>query len=178
MFDPDDLDALALRYRRLCVRAPRERPTCPTVRRRARRRQDDAGRVVVRVARELPWSFVPPSGLLALALESSGWAAPMDDDGDLSCRPSQHPHRRRMHHTAIVAGDGIEIGVLRVADDEPQIMRVRSVSCRICCWRVGTGGPTPPEREWARIGGAAHAADLRGHRAHTVELRDELVTRR
>jgi hypothetical protein len=74
------------------------------------------------VGRELPCSVNPPAGLVALVLESGGWAAPMEDDG-LFCRPSEHPHRRRMHHSAIVTGDNIDIGVLRVAGEEPQVMR-------------------------------------------------------
>jgi hypothetical protein len=69
------------------------------------------------VARELPPSVVPPGGLRAIALETGGWAAPMDEG-----RPSLHPLRRRVHNTTLVYGDGRDISALRYEDDPPLLL--------------------------------------------------------
>jgi len=76
------------------------------------------------VAREIPRWLAPPDECVALALDTSGWAAPMDDDPDAP-RPSQHPERRRIHHTALVYGDNAddEIGVLTYDDGIPKVMK-------------------------------------------------------
>jgi hypothetical protein len=74
------------------------------------------------VAREIPAWLSPPRGVVAIALDTGGWAAPLDDIV-ASGRPSRHPGRRRIHHTAIVYGDGRDISVLRYdEDDEPQVL--------------------------------------------------------
>ncbi|MGQ0824666.1 MAG: hypothetical protein ACT4OX_06515 [Actinomycetota bacterium] len=78
------------------------------------------------VAREIPPWLTPPDGCVALALDTSGWAAPMDGDGiEETGRASRHPERKRIHHTALVYGDhpDDEIGVLTYEDEPPQIMR-------------------------------------------------------
>jgi hypothetical protein len=77
------------------------------------------------VAREVPAWLVPPDGCDAIAIESGGWAAPMDDmvgDGTVM-RPSQHPEAQRMHSTALVYGRGVDVTVLRVGDEPPRVMR-------------------------------------------------------
>jgi hypothetical protein len=71
------------------------------------------------VARELPDWVCPPDGAAAIALETGGWAAPMEDDGSVRTRPSRHRHRRRVHHTVIVHGESAEVSVLHY-DDEPE----------------------------------------------------------
>jgi hypothetical protein len=99
------------------------------------------------VARELPYGLTPPDGCWAIALETAGWAAPLEDDPD-AVRPSAHPQRRRMHHTALVYGDGIDVGVLRCGDGAPQVMRgaVGVVpDLMLACWA---------RRRESRIGGA------------------------
>jgi hypothetical protein len=69
-------------------------------------------------ARELPPDVVPPAGSDAIAIESSGWAAPMDEG-----RPSRHPKRRRMHNTTVIFGDMDDVSVLRCEGSEPQVLR-------------------------------------------------------
>jgi len=56
-----------------------------------------------------------PARLDALALAVNGWRAPMEEDGTITHRPSQHPERRRMHSTVVVTGDGELMTVLRTA---------------------------------------------------------------
>lgn len=78
-------------------------------------------------ARRIPEKVSPPAGLFAIALAATAWAAPMEPmegDGTVRTRPSEHPHRRRVHTTVLVGGaDGEEVSVLRFADDEPLILR-------------------------------------------------------
>jgi len=62
-----------------------------------------------------------PSGQLArsfdaAALVSTGWAAPMLDDGTMTHRASRHPLRRRVRAVAVIDNDGIA-SVLRFEDD-------------------------------------------------------------
>jgi hypothetical protein len=74
------------------------------------------------VAREIPAWLCPPRGVVAIALETGGWAAPLEESA-VAPRPSRHPARRRIHHTAIIYGDGADISVLRYEDDpEPQLL--------------------------------------------------------
>jgi hypothetical protein len=90
------------------------------------------------VARELPPWLSPPTEVLAIALATRGWAAPLDDDGGMTVRPSEHPERRRIHQTAIVTGDGDDISVLRYDDEiAPVILRgaVGAVhELLVACW--------------------------------------------
>ena len=72
------------------------------------------------VAREIPYGLAPPDDCDAIAIESGGWAAPMDGTVE---RPSQHPEAERMHSTALVYGTGIDVTVLRVGDEPPRVMR-------------------------------------------------------
>ncbi len=90
-----------------------------------RLRDSDRGFVLVPfwsgVAREMPYGVSPPDGCVAIAMECSGWAAPMDDMDGVE-RPSQHPERRRIHHTCLIHGDGADISVVRYEDGEPVLM--------------------------------------------------------
>ena len=123
MFALEDLDAFALAVDEQVLLLPQtERPA----RLFGVRRNGDGFALALLwagAARELPRSLVPPPGLLALALDSGGWAAPMNDDGSVECRPSRHPERQRMHHTAIVTGDGIDVSVLRRGEEPPMVLR-------------------------------------------------------
>ena len=90
------------------------------------RLRDDNGFALVPfwsgVARELPARLTPPDGCWGIAVESGGWAAPLDDDATL--RPSQHPQRQRMHQTAIVYGpDGTDVSVLECVGEPLQVLR-------------------------------------------------------
>jgi hypothetical protein len=64
------------------------------------------------IAREIPEWICPPRGVVAIALDTGGWAAPMEDDGSVAERPSRHPERRRIHHTALVYGAAADVSVL------------------------------------------------------------------
>jgi len=76
------------------------------------------------VGREMPIGITPPDGCCAIAFESGGWAAPLDDDVGVTIRPSQHPARRRMHSTTVMYGEGgADITIVRCADEPPQVMR-------------------------------------------------------
>jgi hypothetical protein len=75
------------------------------------------------VAREIPRWLAPPDGCWGVALAGGGWAAPMDDELS-GIRPSQHPQRWRMRHTAIVYGpDGTDVSVLECEDQPIQVLR-------------------------------------------------------
>jgi hypothetical protein len=92
------------------------------------------------VAREIPSWLVPPPDVVAVALTTRGWAAPMEDDGSVACRPSEHPQRRRIHQTVVVGGDGDDVSVLRYEDDpaaEPLLLHeaMGVVHARlVACW--------------------------------------------
>jgi hypothetical protein len=73
------------------------------------------------VAREIPDWICPPRGAAAIALDTSGWAAPMAPDCAVETRPSRHPERRRVHHTVLIHGGGVDVSVLR-DDDAPEPM--------------------------------------------------------
>ncbi len=73
------------------------------------------------VAREVPCALTPPDDCCAIALDTGGWAAPLDDCEYV--RPSQHPAARRMHQTCLVYGNGVDVTVLRYEDEQPQVLR-------------------------------------------------------
>jgi hypothetical protein len=76
------------------------------------------------VAREIPFELRPPDGCVAIALDTGGWAAPMNDDGTVDGRPSQHPNRRRIRATTLVYGDmGIDVTVMTTDAGDEQVMR-------------------------------------------------------
>jgi hypothetical protein len=74
------------------------------------------------VARDMPRDLTPPDDCCAIALETGGWAAPMDEGWEHT-PPSLHPSRRRMHQTVLVYGDGVDVSVLRYDDEPPQVLR-------------------------------------------------------
>lgn len=89
------------------------------------------------VAREIPYALAPPDGCVAIALDTGGWAAPLDDmEGEM--RPSLHPQRRRLRQTTLVYGPaGNDVSVLRYDDGETQLLRgsVGVVPHRMrACW--------------------------------------------
>lgn len=73
-------------------------------------------------ARRLPQDVRPPAGVAAIALSAGAWAAPTDPDGSTPVRPSEHPDRWRVHVTTLVAGDGVDVSVIRRSDGQPEIM--------------------------------------------------------
>jgi hypothetical protein len=88
---------------------------------------DDADFVLIPlwsgVAREIPAWVRPPRGVVGIALQTGGWAAPMEDDGSVHGRPSEHPERRRIHHVTLIHGGGEDISVLRYeGDGDPLVL--------------------------------------------------------
>src|SRR5262245_61536077 len=90
------------------------------------------------VARELPPWVSPPGDVVAIALATRGWAAPIDDDGGMTMRPSEHPEKRRIHHTALVTGDAEDVSVLRYDDQPEPIVLLGAVGLGhdllVACW--------------------------------------------
>jgi hypothetical protein len=90
------------------------------------------------VAREIPDWVCPPSGAAAIALETSGWAAPLNDDGSVPVRPSRHPERRRVRHTTLIHGAGHDISVLRYDDEAEPVVLEGAVGVVVdllrACW--------------------------------------------
>ncbi len=89
-------------------------------------------------ARVLPRQVRPPAGLAAIALTATAWAAPMEDDGTMSARPSRHPDRRHVHITVVMSGAGEDVTILRPdGGGPPELLRggVGVVHQRLqCCW--------------------------------------------
>lgn len=89
-------------------------------------------------ARTLARQVRPPAGLAAIALTATAWAAPMEDGGTASARPSRHPDRRQVQITVVMGGDGEDITVLRPdGGGAPEFLRggVGVVHQRLqCCW--------------------------------------------
>jgi hypothetical protein len=94
------------------------------------------------VAREIPSWVCPPAGCVAIALETTGWAAPLDPDRELQTRPSRHPQRRRVHHTALVHGEGDDVSVLRVGDEVTVLTGAVGVVAELMrdCWERRPAG--------------------------------------
>jgi hypothetical protein len=57
----------------------------------------------------------------AAALVTTGWAAPLDENGQMSCAPSEHEGRRRVRLTVLVTDAGVA-SVLRFADDPDEVI--------------------------------------------------------
>ena len=76
------------------------------------------------VGRDIPLGLTPPDGCCAIAFESGGWAAPVDDESEVGVRPSRHPQRRRIHSTTVMFGEGgVDITIVRSDGEPPQVMR-------------------------------------------------------
>ena len=57
----------------------------------------------------------------AAAIVTTGWAAPLDENGNVSGAPSRHAQRRRVRLTVLVANSGVA-SVLRFADDPDNVV--------------------------------------------------------
>lgn len=62
---------------------------------------------------------VEPSVLkiVGLAVTTSGWAAPLNENGEVDCPPSQHEGRRRVLLVAVVTAEEI-MSAMRFADED------------------------------------------------------------
>lgn len=58
-----------------------------------------------------------PLRIVGLAVTTSGWAAPLNADGEVEGTPSSHPARRRVLLVALVTAEEL-ISSMRFADDE------------------------------------------------------------
>jgi hypothetical protein len=54
---------------------------------------------------------------IGMAVVSTGWAAPLNTDGEVEGAPSAHPERRRVRLTAIATKNG-QASLIEFADDE------------------------------------------------------------
>jgi hypothetical protein len=90
------------------------------------------------VAREIPAWVQPPRGVVGIALQTGGWAAPMEGDGSVSGRPSEHPERRRIHHVTLIHGGGEDISVLRYEGDADPLVLEGAIGyvqeVLLACW--------------------------------------------
>lgn len=58
-----------------------------------------------------------PLQIAGLAVTTSGWAAPLNENGKVDGQPSQHPERKRVLLVALVTAEEI-LSAMRFADDE------------------------------------------------------------
>ena len=67
----------------------------------------------------------PTSGLArmfdAAAIVTTGWAAPLDENGEVQGAPSEHAQRRRVRLVVLVANSGVA-SVLRFADEPDDVV--------------------------------------------------------
>ena len=67
----------------------------------------------------------PTSGLAhmfdAAAIVTTGWAAPLDENGEVRGAPSEHEQRRRVRLVVLVANSGVA-SVLRFADEPDDVV--------------------------------------------------------
>lgn len=61
-----------------------------------------------------------PLNIVGLAVTTSGWAAPLNADGEVEGAPSKHPERKRVLLVAVVTADEL-MSSMRFADSEEVI---------------------------------------------------------
>jgi hypothetical protein len=100
----------------------------------------------------LMWQIVPPPDCLVLVLVTTGWAAPLDDDGECRTRPSRHPERRRSHTVTAIGNEGEMVSVLRIADEAPTVLTGacygRAPDALRRCWARRSSSGAPPLHDW------------------------------
>lgn len=65
----------------------------------------------------LEQNVTSPLKIVGLAITTSGWAAPLNADGEMDCPPSQHPERKHVLLVAVVTADEL-MSSMRFADSE------------------------------------------------------------
>lgn len=65
---------------------------------------------------ELLETLVVPKNTVGISLVTTGWAAPLDENGEVEGQPSRHPDKRRVRLIATVTQDD-RGSVLEFADD-------------------------------------------------------------
>lgn len=58
-----------------------------------------------------------PLNIVGLAVTTSGWASPLNANGEVDCPPSQHPERKRVLLVAVCTADEM-MSSMRFADSE------------------------------------------------------------
>ena len=58
----------------------------------------------------------PSAGVVGLAVHTTGWAAPLNADGEVDGQPSKHPERRRIALVLVITAEG-DAYALSFADD-------------------------------------------------------------
>lgn len=61
-----------------------------------------------------------PIKIVGLAVTTSGWASPLNENGEVDCPPSQHPQRKRVCLVALVTADEM-LSAMRFADEDDVI---------------------------------------------------------
>ena len=63
----------------------------------------------------------PRTGVVGLAIHTTGWAAPLNSDGEAEGAPSKHPERRRVALVSVITAEGMG-SALSFADDPDEII--------------------------------------------------------
>lgn len=63
----------------------------------------------------------PSAGVVGLAVHTTGWAAPLNSDGEVEGAPSKHPERRRVALVAVMTAEGMG-SALSFADDPDAVI--------------------------------------------------------
>ena len=63
----------------------------------------------------------PSTGVVGLAVHTTGWAAPLNSDGEAEGAPSKHPERRRVALVTVMTTEGMG-SALSFADDPDEII--------------------------------------------------------
>lgn len=72
-------------------------------------------------------SEYPRKGVVGLAVHTTGWAAPLNSDGEPEGAPSKHPERRRVALVTVMTAEGMG-SALSFADDPDEIITDESGS--------------------------------------------------
>jgi hypothetical protein len=63
----------------------------------------------------------PSAGVVGLAVHTTGWAAPLNSDGEVEGAPSKHPERRRVALVTVMTAEGMG-SALSFADDPDAVI--------------------------------------------------------
>jgi hypothetical protein len=63
----------------------------------------------------------PSAGVVGIAVHTTGWAAPLNSDGEVEGAPSKHPERRRVALVTVMTAEGMG-SALSFADDPDEII--------------------------------------------------------
>ena len=66
-------------------------------------------------------SEYPSTGVVGLAIHTTGWAAPLNEHGEADGQPSKHPERRRVALVTVMTAEGMG-SALSFADDPDEII--------------------------------------------------------